>query len=287
MVFIGEMIIPKRHIGVKAEKNRSCAGSWYNGRMEIFDTHAHFGHDCDETAAVLSRATATGVARIMAVGGSKELNAAAMQAQDILPNAVRIALGADRDQTSLPADEVLSEIRRLHAARRCAAVGEIGLDFHYAPETSSAQCSLFAAQLALADELGLPVAIHTRDADDATCGVLDEVPWHGDGLRGVIHCYTGAPAFARKLLDRGFMMSFSGIVTFRSAEEVRASAKYVPDDRLLVETDSPYLAPVPMRGKKNEPAFVVHTVRFLSELRQSSEEKLAALTFANAVSLLG
>jgi TatD DNase family protein len=255
--------------------------------MEIFDTHAHFGQDGAETAAALARAAEAGVTCLVAVGGSEELNAAAIQAQDIQPDAVRLAIGADRDQALLPADEVMSEIRHLHASRRCAAVGEIGLDFHYTPETSSEQCSLFAAQLALADELGLPVVIHTRDADDTTCGVLDEVPWHGDGLRGVIHCYTGAPAFARQLLDRGFMVSFSGIVTFRSAEEVRASAKYVPGDRLLVETDSPYLAPVPMRGKKNEPAFVVHTVRFLAELRQSREEALAALTFANAVAMFG
>ena len=255
--------------------------------MEIFDTHAHFGQDGAETAAVLARAAAAGVTRLVAVGGSEELNAAAIQAQDTRPDAVRLAIGADRDQALLPADEVMSEIRRLHASRRCAAVGEIGLDFHYTPETSAAQCALFAAQLALADELNLPVVIHTRDADDATCGVLDEVPWHGSSLRGVIHCYTGAPAFARQLLDRGFMVSFSGIVTFRRAEEVRASAQYVPDDRLLVETDSPYLAPVPLRGQTNEPAFVVHAARFLADLRHIPLERLAALTFANAVTLFG
>ena len=118
-------------------------------------------------------------------------------------------------------------------------------------------------------------------------GVLDEVPWHRSSLRGVIHCYTGAPAFARQLLDRGFMVSFSGIVTFRRAETVRASAKYVPDDRLLIETDSPYLAPIPLRGQTNEPAFVVHTARFLADLRQVPAERLAAQTFANAVSLFG
>ena len=225
--------------------------------------------------------------RLMAVGGSAELNAAAAKAQAMRPDAVRLALGADRDQAGLPPDETLAEIRRQHAVHACAAVGEIGLDFHYTPETSAAQCALFAAQLALADELSLPVVIHTREADDATCGVLDEVPWHGSSLRGVIHCYTGSPAFARKLLDRGFMVSFSGIVTFKSAEEVRASAKYVPDDRLLIETDSPYLAPVPMRGQTNEPAFVVHTARFLADLRQITVERLAALTFSNAVALLG
>lgn len=255
--------------------------------MELYDTHAHFGPNEAETAASLARAREVGVMRLMAVGGSEELNAAAVHAQTIQPDSVRLALGADRDQAALPHDEILADIRRQHTDHACAAVGEIGLDFHYTPETSAAQCALFAAQLALADELHLPVVIHTREADDATCGILDEVPWHGSSLRGVIHCYTGAPAFARKLLDRGFMVSFSGIVTFKSAEEVRASAKYVPDDRLLIETDSPYLAPVPMRGKTNEPAFVVHTARFLADLRQVPVERLAALTFSNAVSLFG
>lgn len=255
--------------------------------MELYDTHAHFGPNEDETAEALRRAQEVGVTRLMAVGGSAELNAAAVKAQAMRPDAVRLALGADRDQATLPHDETVADIRRQLAALACAAIGEIGLDFHYTPETSGAQCALFAAQLSLADELRLPVVIHTREADDATCGVLDEIPWHGSSLRGVIHCYTGAPAFARKLLDRGFMVSFSGIVTFKSAEVVRSSAMYVPDDRLLIETDSPYLAPVPMRGKPNEPAFVVHTARFLADLRRVPVERLAAISFSNAVTLLG
>ena len=255
--------------------------------MEFYDTHAHFGPKKDETAGALARAQAAGVARLVAVGGSAALNAAAVQAQSLRPDMVRLALGADRDQASETLSDIMADVRRQLAAHVCAAVGEIGLDFHYAPETSAAQCALFAAQLALADELDLPVVVHTRDADDATCGVLDEVPWHGSSLRGVIHCYTGAPAFARKLLDRGFMVSFSGIVTFRRADEVRASARYVPDDRLLVETDSPYLAPAPLRGQTNEPAFVIHTARFLADLRQIPLARLAALTFANAAALFG
>ena len=117
--------------------------------------------------------------------------------------------------------------------------------------------------------------------------MLDEVPWHADAPRGVIHCFTGSPAFARQLLDRNFYVSISGIVTFRAAENVRESARVVPDDRLLVETDSPFLAPVPMRGNENEPAFIVHTVKFLAALRDVPAEELAARTFANAVALFG
>ena len=257
--------------------------------MDIYDTHAHFSENREKTASTLARARAAGVARLMAVGGSSELNRAALLAQTLAPDATRLALGADRDQAGDASanDATMEAVRALHSAHACAAVGEIGLDFHYSPDTARSQCDLFARQLALADELSLPVVIHTREADDATLGVLDEVPWRADAPRGVIHCFTGSPAFARQLLDRNFLISISGIVTFRAADNVRESARVVPIDRLLVETDSPFLAPVPMRGNENEPAFIVHTVKFLADLLGVPAEELAARTFANAVALFG
>ena len=257
--------------------------------MDIYDTHAHFSENREKTASTLARARAAGVARLMAVGGSPELNRAALLAQTLAPDATRLALGADRDQAGDASanDATMEAVRALHSAHTCAAVGEIGLDFHYSPETARSQYDLFARQLALADELALPVVIHTREADDATLGVLDEVPWRADAPRGVIHCFTGSPAFARQLLDRNFFISISGIVTFRAADNVRESARVVPLDRLLVETDSPFLAPVPMRGNENEPAFIVHTVKFLADLLSVPAEELAARTFANAVALFG
>ncbi len=246
--------------------------------LAFFDTHAHFPENPDDIAALLKRARAAGVTRLMAVGGSPELNRAARSAAEIaaanpgdMPR-VLVALGTDRDQSALLPVE---------GAR--AAVGEIGLDFHYSPETAQAQEKLFAAQLEEAKRLGLPVVIHTREADDATLGVLDETDSHF----GIIHCYTGSVPFERQLLDRGFHVSISGIVTFRAAENVRDAARYVPDDRLLIETDSPFLAPVPMRGNANEPAFVVHTAEFLATLRGTTPEALALLTTANAIQLLG
>ena len=250
--------------------------------MEFYDTHAHFG-DADDVEAIYARAAAAGVTRILAVGGGEALN------RNALRTAGRVALGWDRDQLDRVAEqmEVLPGLLDAHRDR-VAAIGEIGLDCHYEPQTLRAQCALFAAQLALADEKGLPVVIHTREADDATRGVLDEVPWrHGDRLRGVIHSYTGGPKFAGQMLDRGFMVSFSGIATFKSAEEVRASARYVPDDRILVETDSPYLAPVPLRGRPCEPAFVVHTAARLAQARGMDLEVFAARTTANALQLFG
>lgn len=249
--------------------------------MEFYDTHAHFSAD-DDVEAIIARATAAGVTRVLAVGGDEALNTNALRTPGC------VALGFDRDQIGR-AQDLLSTLPGLLDAHRdrVAALGEIGLDAHYQPETLKAQCELFAQQLVLADARCLPVVIHTREADDATLGVLDDVPWHhGDRLRGVIHSYTGAPRFAGRLLDRGFMISFSGISTFKSAEAVRASARYVPNDRILVETDSPYLAPVPLRGRPCEPAFVVHTARRLAEERQTPLEVFAALTTANACDLL-
>lgn len=250
--------------------------------MRLFDTHAHF-EDGDDVEAICTRAAEAGVARILAVGGSVDLNRNALRK----PGAV--ALGWDRDQLDAIDEQVaaLPSMFDEHAGR-VAAVGEIGLDCHYAPETIAEQCRLFAAELEFADARGLPVVIHTREADDATLGVLDEVPWsHTDRLRGVIHSYTGDPKFARSLLDRGFMVSFSGIATFRAGDNVRESARYVPDDRILVETDSPFLAPVPMRGRRCEPAFVVHTARRIAEERKTDFARFAELTFANSELLFG
>jgi len=235
--------------------------------IELFDTHAHFEGTREETDAAVERARAAGVTRIMAVGGSETLNAGT-------EGFGYRAIGWDRDQAG-------KELPGLDYTG-VSAVGEIGLDYHYSRETRDLQRELFGRQLELARSLGLPVVIHTREADDDTLALLREVP-----SKGIIHCFTGCPAFCRALLDLGFYISISGIVTFRAAENVRESALVVPDDRILVETDSPFLAPVPLRGNPNEPAFVVHTARFLAELRGVPFEDFAALTTRNAMSLLG
>lgn len=243
---------------------------------ELFDTHAHFEGTADETAAVLLRAVSEGVTRIMAVGGSEALNRGVEMAANCGVEGVKVwrCLGWDRDQAGRDLPQI--------DYGGVAAVGEIGLDYHYSLETRKAQLDLFAGQLEIANGLGLPVVIHTREADDDTLGVLREIP-----SKGIIHCFTGGPKFCRDLLDLGFMISISGIVTFRAADNVRESAIIVPDDRILVETDSPFLAPVPLRGKANEPAFVVHTAKFLADLRKTPFEAFAALTTQNAIKTLG
>ena len=242
---------------------------------ELFDTHAHFEAGAAEAAAALARAAEAGVTRVMAVGGSEELNRGVETAAAYSGGAkVWRCLGWDRDQAGRELPEI--------DYSGVAAVGEIGLDYHYSPGTRAEQTALMARQLELARSLGLPVVVHTRDADDDTLGLLREIP-----SRGIIHCFTGAPKFCRELLDLGFYVSISGIVTFRLADNVRESALLVPDDRILVETDSPFLAPVPLRGRANEPAFVVHTARFLAGLRKTAFEEFAAVTTSNALAVLG
>ena len=262
--------------------------------MKLFDTHCHFERaDPTEIAAILERAKAAGVERLMAVGGSPALNESAALAVEVAAEAivapkVVCALGLDRDQIKhrdteaqrVAADEALCLCASV-LKKPLAAWGEIGLDYHYSPETREAQLKLFGEQLEEARQRDLPVVIHTREADEDTVSLLREIP-----SRGIIHCYTGTTEYAKRFLDLGFFLSISGIVTFKPAENVREVARMIPDDRILIETDSPFLAPVPLRGNPNEPAFVKYTCEFIATLRGLSADDFAELTFANAERIL-
>lgn len=253
--------------------------------MKLYDTHCHFEReDPTEIRAVLDRARAAGVEKLLAVGGSGLLNESAALAREVAADAlvapkVGVAVGYDRDQATKPIADAYAPP---DAPGAVAAVGEIGLDYHYSPETRDRQLKLFAAQLEDARARGLPVVVHSREADDDTLALLREIP-----SRGIIHCYTGTAEHARKYLDLGFFISISGIVTFRPAENVREVARMLPDDRILIETDAPFLAPEPLRGTPNEPAFVQYTCAFLAQLRGVSADDFAARTFANAEGILG
>jgi len=253
---------------------------------EYADTHAHFG---GVAAPLLARAAQAGVTRIVACGGNPELNAGAEAAARAAPFHVRLALGLDRSQTDLTEDGLAAFEVRLAAADICA-VGESGLDYHHDVATRGRQTALFARMLAVAGRLRRPVIIHTREADDDTLALIDEggsPALAARGRLGVVHCYTGGRTFARRLLDRGLYISFSGIVTFRNADALREVAAYVPDDRLLIETDSPYLTPVPLRGRPNEPAFVPHVAACVARARKVKPTVLARLTTGNAEDLFG
>lgn len=265
----------------------------------LFDSHVHFsGADSPgySVAAQLERAQASGVEQLIAVGGSCDLNNAACKAAEEFPDQIRAAIGFDRSQKAemvspMAIQDSRDRIARVSASAGelgfvMAAIGEIGLDYHYEPETRDSQIALFDVQCALAVDLDLPVIVHSRDADEDTLAVLRKyVQPEGRGLKGVLHCFTGTQAFADVLCELGLYLSFSGILTFRNADALRAVAATVSASHLLIETDSPYLAPVPHRGKRNEPAYVAEVARVLAEVREESLESIASVTSQNAQEL--
>ena len=251
----------------------------------MIDSHFHLADEAFEgdLEAVVGRARAAGLTSglcVLAAGDAGETARAARLAP-IWPG-VRFAVGVHPHQAGAFAADptgAVEMVREAIAANPLArAVGEIGLDYHYDFSPRPVQQELFRRQVALARELDLPVVIHTREATGDTFAVLREVG--GGVVRRVFHCFSGDAATAQAALDLGFAVSFAGIVTFPKAEDVREAARIVPSDRLLVETDSPYLAPVPYRGKRNEPARVVHVVEALALVRGEGAETVAAAATA-------
>lgn len=241
------------------------------------DSHVHFDafRGPGELEAALDRARDAGVTRMIAVGGNDETNEFALSVAERYPAQISAVIGCDRDEAG--ADHDLAAFRERLRRPGVVGVGEVGLDYHYHPETAAAQRKLFGEMLAAAREHHLPVAVHSREADDDTLALLREY-----GARGVLHCFTGSPAFAERLLDLGLMIGFSGILTFKNAGPLRDVAARAPEDRLLIETDTPYLAPEPFRGKPNEPALVAHVAAALAKIRNDSPEHIAHSTSHNA-----
>jgi TatD DNase family protein len=187
--------------------------------------------------------------------------------------------GVHPHEARLADEGVYDELRGLARDRRIVAIGEIGLDFHYDHSPRPVQREVFRLQVRLARDVGLPVIVHTREADEETAALLEE---EGAGeVGGVIHCFTGGLELARRALALGFCVSFSGIVAFPRAETIQAVARTLPADRLLVETDAPFLAPPPHRGKRNEPAFVVEVARKVAALRGEAYQQVAAASREN------
>jgi TatD DNase family protein len=252
----------------------------------MIDSHCHLA---DETFAadleqVIDRAKDAGVERalvILEAGNPKEASQA-VRIERFWPG-VRFSIGVHPHQAHQFADDperAATVVREQFAATPPArAVGEIGLDYHYDYSPRDVQHAVFRAQIRLARELQRPVVVHTRDADEDTMAILRE---EGSGeVRGVLHCFTGTDALADAGLALGFYISLAGILTFPKAESLRQTARRVPLDRLLTETDSPFLAPVPFRGKRNEPAYVVRVVETLAEMHQAPAADLARRTAAN------
>ncbi|MDE3155206.1 MAG: TatD family hydrolase [Acidobacteriota bacterium] len=254
----------------------------------MIDSHCHLADEgfVADLEAVVERARGAGLTSaccILAAGEADEL-ARATAVAEAWP-AVRFAAGVHPHSAGQVGTRAREVTHSSLAAVKACAVGEIGLDYHYDYSERPVQQDVFRAQVALARELGLPVIVHTREADEDTLQILRTEG--GGTLQGVVHCFTGGADLLRGALDLGFYISLAGIVTFPRASELRDTARLVPADRLLVETDSPFLAPVPHRGKRNEPAWVARVVEVLAETRGTPIAELARQTTENFHRLFG
>ena len=256
--------------------------------MSLIDSHCHLDSpefDADRDA-VIERALEAGVSHMMAIGtgsGPPDLEAGVRLA-DKYP-AFYATVGIHPHDAAKASDADLRRLTELLAHPRVLAVGEIGLDYHYDFSPRDTQRAIFIEQIAIAAAAKKPIVIHTREAWDDTLALIEE-HWKPHGLGGIMHCFSGNPAEAERAVGLCFYLSFGGIATFPKAVEVRAAAQSTPRDRILVETDAPYLAPVPKRGKRNEPALIVHTAQKLAEVRGESYEDLCRITTENFRRLL-
>jgi TatD DNase family protein len=267
----------------------------------FIDSHAHIDSERydDDREAMLQRARAAGVQAVLAIGigdGPATMRRAAeltehYAGRDDVPR-LYASVGIHPHEARLATPEALAQVEALAAHRNVIAIGEIGLDYFYDHSPREQQRSVFLAQMQIAAQAKLPILIHCRPSDqsenawDDTMDLLEQ-EWAQHGLGGVLHCFTGTEKHARKALDLGFMISFAGNITFAKAQALRDVATVVPDDRLLIETDAPFLAPVPNRGKRNEPAFVPAVAAQLALLRGGSAEEIGALTAENFLRFFG
>ena len=257
-----------------------------NSASPLIDSHCHLADAVykDDLSEVVARARQAGLERVLVIleAGNEQEASQAGRVEALWPEA-RVAIGVHPHAAHAFAedpDRAGALVRRQVSATASArAVGEIGLDYHYDQSPRDVQRQVFGSQVRIARELSLPVVIHTREADDDTLAILEKDG--GGALRGVLHCFTGTPALAQAGLKLGFYISLAGIVTFPKAAELRETAKMIPLDRLLVETDSPFLAPVPFRGKRNEPHHVQQVVDVLAQVYGTSHDDLARRTAAN------
>ena len=254
----------------------------------LVDSHCHldFADFGDEREAILERGRAQGILWFVTIGSGRGAASA--------PDAVGLAhahadvvatVGVHPHDATAATPEAMDLMARLGRDPRVVAIGEVGLDYHYDHSPREVQRETFRAFIRLARALRQPLVIHTRSAPEDTLAILDE-----EGARdvgGVIHCFSEDAAFAKRAMDMDFDISFSGIVTFKRSEDLRAAARTVPLDRLLVETDAPYLAPMPFRGKRNEPAYIARTAEHLAATMGVSPDALRARTTENAVRRFG
>lgn len=254
--------------------------------LELVDTHCHLDLEplCGAVEPVLARAREAGVQYCVSIGTTVEASRANVALAQRYPQVVA-AVGVHPNEADHVTDEALAQIEQLTADPRVVAIGEVGLDAYRQHASPEHQDRALRAFVGMAQRRGLPLLIHCRDAYEALLRLLRH---EGRGrLRGVIHCASGPPEFIQGALELGLHISFAGNVTFPKAQALQQLVPLVPDDRLLIETDAPFLAPQEVRGKPNEPAYVAHTAAFLAHLRGTSVDALGALTSRNAHRLFG
>lgn len=243
----------------------------------FIDTHCHLTDEYDGGIdAVVTRAKQVGVDTLICATAEGIDIKPALKLAEKYDN-IFVTTGIHPDHINLNPNDFLHDKILNHP--RVIGVGEIGLDYHYTPETRDAQIKLFESQLEIAYKHNLPVAIHTRDADNDTTAILT------DKYFGVMHCFTSSWELAKVMLDRGFYFSASGILTFKNANEIRETFAKIPMDRIVIETDSPYCAPVPYRGKTCEPAFVIETAKMLAQIKNLQIDELEKILFENTKKL--
>jgi len=253
----------------------------------VIDSHCHLDNpqfDPDREA-VIERAQAAGVERMLVIGtgdGPPDLEAG-IRLADRYPS-IYATVGVHPHEASKATADTYKGLRELLQHPKVVALGEIGLDYHYDHSPREVQRDVFLQQMLIAAEARKPIVIHTREAWEDTIALL-EVYWRPYGLGGIMHCFSGGPDQAALCLDLGFHLSFGGILTFPKSADVQEAARRTPADRLLIETDAPYLAPVPHRGKRNEPAFMTETARKLADLRGVTAEEVSRITTENFLKL--
>lgn len=250
--------------------------------MQWIDVHAHLNMLEEGVDAAIENARQAGVHRIVTIGTEPKDHPIVLEiARKHFPQ-VFCTLGVHPHDGKVYTAEVGKFIEENAADPCVVAIGEIGLDYYYNQSPKEEQIEAFRAQLGIAERTGLPVEIHTRDAEEDTIRVLNEFKGR---VKGIIHCFTGTRWLAEQALDLGFNISISGVVTFKSADDLRETVKMLPLNRIHVETDAPFLAPIPMRGKKNTPAYVVHTAKFVADLKGVTLEELCEQTRKNALAM--
>ena len=252
--------------------------------MNFIDSHCHidgesFDSDRDE---VVRRAKDAGVLAMLNIGTGNPHNGEIAKAVEVAERYENVfaSVGVHPHDAKLYDDLAEENLINLTKSKKVIAWGEIGLDYYYDHSPRDVQREVFIRQIRTAKKLDLPIIIHSRDADDETVEIL-KAECSYDNFKGIMHCFGGTAEMAKSLMDIGFLISFAGNVTFKKAENLRDAAKVVPLEKLLIETDCPFLTPIPFRGKRNEPAFVVHTAKFLADFYEIEIEKLANQTTQN------